>query len=311
MPSNSTICPRNGPKRRQKAPKSAQCAPAPRKQERAVSWATWLKNEFRGHLVHPQPPTFYGFQASEWPNETRRTLYHWSLGGAGGPASPRTVGANGGSTRVPRAKKIIFSKVVPRPLGMLKQVFLGRVEPVVARFGPWKLPKCLENGLFWEQKWVKNESKTRFSKNNPRPFMMLKQVVLGHLEPVATGFGSWKIPKCLENGPFWDKKWVKNGSKTRFSKSDPGPFWMLKQMFLVHFRPVVTRFDPRKIPKCFESKHTAISFLPLLIALGSTLLWPSCERQIPQDEALYKSGLLRADDPLPHPRRTCNYWKIR
>ena len=102
MPSNSTICPRNGPKRRQKAPKSAQCAPAPRNQERAVYWATWLKNEFRGHLVHPQSPTFYGFHPSESPNETRRPPYQWSLGAARGPASPRTVGANGGSTRVPQ-----------------------------------------------------------------------------------------------------------------------------------------------------------------------------------------------------------------
>ena len=222
MPSNSTICPRNGPKRRQKASKTAQCAPAPRNQERAVSWATWLKNEFRGHLVHPQPPNFYGFQASESPNETRRPPYQWSLGAAGGLASPRTVGANGGSTRVPRAKKKIFSKVVRRPLGMLTQVFLGHFEPVVARFGPWKIPKCLENGPFWDQQWVKND---------PGPFMMLKQVVLAHFERVGTGFGSWKLPKCLENGPFWDQKWVKNGSKTRFSKSDPGPFGMLKQVF--------------------------------------------------------------------------------
>ena len=146
MPSNSTICPRNGPKSRQKAPKTAQCAPAPRNQERAVSWATWLKNEFRGHLVHPQPPTFYGFQASEFPNKTRRPPYQWSPGAAGGPANPRTVGANGGSTRVPGAKKLIFSKVVPRPLGMLKQVFLGHFEPVVARFGPWKkAPKSPKN----------------------------------------------------------------------------------------------------------------------------------------------------------------------
>ena len=136
VPFNSMICPRNGPKRRQKAPKTAQCAPAPRNQERAVSWATWLKNEFRGHLVHPQPPTFYGFQASESPNDPRRPPYQWSLGAAGGPASPRTVGAKGGSTRVPGAKKMIFSKVVPRPLGMLEQVFLGRFEPGVARFGP-------------------------------------------------------------------------------------------------------------------------------------------------------------------------------
>ena len=105
VPSNSTICPRNGPKRRQKAPKTAQCAPAPRNQARAVSWTTWLQAELRGHLVHPQPPTFYGFQASESPNETRKPPYQWSLGAAGGPANPRTVGDNGGSTRVPRAKK--------------------------------------------------------------------------------------------------------------------------------------------------------------------------------------------------------------
>ena len=188
MPSNSTICPRKGLKRRQKAPKTAQCAPAPRNQERAVFGATWLKNEFRGHLVHPQPPTFYGFQASESPNETRRPPYQWSLGAAGGPASPRTVGANGGSTRVPGAKKMIFSKVVPRPLGMLKEVFLGRFEPVVARFGPWKIPKCLENGPFWDQQWVKNGSKTCFYKNDRGPFGMLKQVFLARFEPVLTEF---------------------------------------------------------------------------------------------------------------------------
>ena len=217
MPFNSTICPRNCPKRRQKAPKTAQCAPAPRNQERAVSWATWLKSEFRGHLVRPQPPTFYGFQASESPNETRRPPYQWSLGAAGGPASPRTVGANGGSTGVPGAKKIIFSKVAPRPLGMLKQLFLGHFGPVVARFGPWKFSKCLENGPFWNQQWVKNGSKTRFSKNDLGPFMMLKQVVLAHFEPVTTGFGSWKPPNCLENRAFWDQKWVQNGSKMCFS----------------------------------------------------------------------------------------------
>ena len=170
VPFNSTICPRNGPKRRQKAPKSAQCAPTPRNQERAVSWATWLKNEFSGHLVHPQPPTFGGFQASESPNETHRPPYQWSLGAAGGQPSPRTVGANGGSTGVRGAKKIIFSKVVPLPLGMLKQVFLGRFEPVVVRFGPWQIPKCLENGPFWDPKRVKNGSKTCFSKSDPEPF---------------------------------------------------------------------------------------------------------------------------------------------
>ena len=156
VPFNSMICPRNGPKMRQKAPKSAQCAPTPRNQAGAVSWALWLKIRFRGHLVHPQSPTFCGFQASQSPNETRRPSNQWSLGAAGGQPGPRMAGANGGSTRVPGAKKIIFSKVVPRPLGMLKHVFLGRFEPVVTRFGPWKIPKCLENGPFWTQICVKN-----------------------------------------------------------------------------------------------------------------------------------------------------------
>ena len=74
--------------------------------------------------------------------------------------------------------------------------------------------------------------------------MMLKQVVLAHFEPVATGFGPWNIPKCLEMGPFWEQKWVENGSKKRFSKSDPGPFGMLKQVFLARFEPVLTEVSP-------------------------------------------------------------------
>ena len=123
-------------------------------------------------------------------------LYQWSLGAAGGPASPRTVGANGGSTRVPRAKQKIFSKVVPRPLGMLKQVFLVHFEPVVARFGAWKIPKCLENGPFWDQQWVKNGSKTRFSESDPGPFGMLKQVFLARFEPILTEFSHIYAPLC-------------------------------------------------------------------------------------------------------------------
>ena len=55
-----------------------------------------------------------------------------------------TVGPPG----APGAKKNIFSKVVPRTLGMLKQVFLASLEPVLTRFGPWKFPKCLDNGPF-------------------------------------------------------------------------------------------------------------------------------------------------------------------
>ena len=94
---------------------------------------------------------------------------------------------------------------------MLKHVFLARFEPVGARFGPWKIPKCLENGPVWDQQWVENGSKTRFSESDPGPFGMLKQVFLAHLELAVIRFGPWKIPKCLENGPFQDEKWVENG----------------------------------------------------------------------------------------------------
>ena len=127
------------------------------------------------------------------------------------------MGANGGSTGVPGAKKITFFKVVPKPLGMLKQLFLSRFEPVVARFGPWKIPTCLENGPFWDQNGVKNGSKMHFSKSDREPFMMLKQVFLAHFEPVVTRFGPWKVPKCLENWLVWDQKWVKNA----FFQSSP------------------------------------------------------------------------------------------
>ena len=75
--------------------------------------------------------------------------------------------------------------------------------------------------------------------------MMLKQVVLAHFEPVATGFlAHGKSQNALKMGHFGTKKWVKNGSKTRFSKSDPGPFGMLKQVFLARFEPVLTEFSP-------------------------------------------------------------------
>ena len=62
------------------------------------------------------------------------------------------------------------------PHGMPKQVFLARFELVVSRFGPTKIPKYLENGLFWVTKWVKKGSKMGLFKNDPTPFGVPKQV---------------------------------------------------------------------------------------------------------------------------------------
>ena len=167
VPSNSTICPRNGPKGRQKAPKTTQCAPAPRNQERAVSWARWLKNEFRGHLVRPQPPTFYGFQASESPNETCRPPYQWSLDAAGGPASPRTVGANGGSTRYPGQKKRFFPKLFLHHLGCSNKCFYAVLSPWWRDLGHGKSQNALKIGRFGTKNGSKMGQKRVFPKVIP------------------------------------------------------------------------------------------------------------------------------------------------
>ena len=76
------------------------------------------------------------------------------------------MGANGVSTMVPGAGNKTFSKVVRRPLEMLKQVFLARFGPIITRFSPCKFQNFLENGSFCDQKWVRKGSKVRFSKSD-------------------------------------------------------------------------------------------------------------------------------------------------
>ena len=83
---------------------------------------------------------------------------------------------------------------------MLKQVLLDRFELVVAHFGPPKIPKCLENGLFWDQKWLNSGSKTHFSKPHPRPFGVQKRVKSAHFEPILGHFGLSEVQKALKVG---------------------------------------------------------------------------------------------------------------
>ena len=58
-----------------------------------------------------------------------------------------------------------FLKNDPRPCETLKQVFLDGFELVVAHFGPPKIRKCLENGLFWDQKMGPKMSEKRIFRN--------------------------------------------------------------------------------------------------------------------------------------------------
>ena len=156
---------------------------------------------FRGHLFHPQPPTFCGFHPSELPKGTPRPQCLGPLGCGKLQAEAQTGGCPNGSTGSSRGKKMTFLKNDPRPCPTLKQVFLGCFELVVAHFGPPKIPKCLENGLFWDQKWVKNGSKTHFSRPHPRPFGVHKRVKWAHFEPILGAFWPLRSPKSLESGP--------------------------------------------------------------------------------------------------------------
>ena len=113
---------------------------------------------------------------SELPKRTPRPPYLGPLGCGKLQAQAQIGGCPNGSTGSSRGKKMTFLKNDPKPCATLKQVFLDRFELVVAHFGPPKIPKCLENGLFWDQKWVKNGSKTHFSKPHPRPFGVHKRV---------------------------------------------------------------------------------------------------------------------------------------
>ena len=72
----------------------------------------------------------------------------------------QTVGPLGS----PGRKKSFFPKLFLDHLGCSNTSFWAILEPVVARFGPWKIPKCLENGLFGTKNGSKMGQKRVFPK---------------------------------------------------------------------------------------------------------------------------------------------------
>ena len=149
----------------------------PQTKNRPYLWLHGSKTRFRGHLIHLQSPTFCGFHPSELPKRTPTPPYLGPVGCGKLLAQTETGGCPNGSSGSNRGKKLTFLKNDPRPCVILKQVFwtvLSLWWPIF--FGPLKMPKCLENGLFWDQKGVKNGSKTHFSKTHPRPFGVHKRV---------------------------------------------------------------------------------------------------------------------------------------
>ena len=171
-PSNSMICPGNGPKRPPEAPNADSHKP-----RIGHIFGYMAQNAIPRAPNPPAIPHFLWFpQPSELPKRTPRPQYLGPVGCGKLQAQTETSWCPNGSTGSNRGKKMTFLKNDPRQCAMLKQVFLHCCELVVAHFGPPKIPKCLENGLFWDQKWVNNGSKTHFSKPHPRPFGVHQRV---------------------------------------------------------------------------------------------------------------------------------------
>ena len=118
LPSDSTICPRNGPKGAKNGPHWTQhLLASPKTKNGPYLGLRGSKPNSEGTLSTRTPPLFVVPKPHNPP--TRRLdshARHWSFGGTRGQLEPRTGRANGGSTRDPGAKEMIFSKVVWRPL---------------------------------------------------------------------------------------------------------------------------------------------------------------------------------------------------
>ena len=123
---------------------------------------------------------------------------------------------------------------------MLKQVHLGRHEPMLENFGPGKILKRLENGPFQRQNCLINGSKKHFIKSDVTPFGMLKQLFLANFKPKALRFSPWKIPTCLERVVFGPKMGRKGVENPFFQKSSRIT-WDAQTN---GFRPLAAQFKP-------------------------------------------------------------------
>ena len=175
-PLTPTYAPETAQKGRQKPQNLCRMAGDRDKPRTGHIFGSMAQKAIRGHLDHPQPPTFCGFHHSELPKWTPRPPYPSPVGCGKLQGEAKTGGCPNGSIGSNGGRKMNFLKNDPTPCVMIKQLFLDCVELVVAHFGPPKIPKCLEDVLFWNQKWVKNGSKPLFSKIHPGPFGVHKRV---------------------------------------------------------------------------------------------------------------------------------------
>ena len=74
---------------------------------------------------------------------------------------------------------------------------------MASHFGPSKVTKCLENGLFRDGKWVTNGLKRCFC---TYIFLDYLGCINKRKEPMLSNFGTSQGRKGPDMGPIWDHK---------------------------------------------------------------------------------------------------------
>ena len=159
----------------------------------------------------------------------------------------QTCGCQNGSTRSTRCKKKkTFFKNHPRPHGIQNKCFWHILSSGWPVFGPPKIPKCLENGLFCNQKSVKNGSKKMcFSQGT---FWIIWGAQINWNEPISSPCCAISAPLKAKRALKMGKLGITNGSKLGqnhgFPKKNSRPVVVPKRMNTTHFDPLLSRSHP-------------------------------------------------------------------
>ena len=165
VPSNSTICPRNGPKRRQKAPKiCAMCTNTPKPRTGRIFGYVAQKRISRA----PSPPAtlhflwFPSLRIAQRDTQTPVPVVTWCSRRAGQPT--HSWGPTMGPPRSPGRKKSFFPKLFLDHLGCSNKCFWAILSPWWCVLGHEKSQNSLKMGRFGTNNGSKMGQKRVFPK---------------------------------------------------------------------------------------------------------------------------------------------------
>ena len=115
-------------------------------------------------------------------------------------------------------------------------------------FEPPKVGQRGHKGSYGGPKMVQNGSKMIFSKMGWESITNILEVIWTHFEAFLTVFQPANGPNYNGNRPFWDQKWLQNGSKMTFFKIDWGSIGNTLGPFWNHFEAFLTILGPANGP---------------------------------------------------------------